>query len=67
MSRLPKQYRVWLTSWDLYDIWIDASSAEEAEAEAKRLFSCGSEDEFRHRDCGIEHVEIDHDHIEEAA
>ncbi len=66
MSHLVQHYRVYLTTWDLWETWVDAASEEEAEAEARRLFTDEGESAFRHRDCGIEHVEVD-DYAEESA
>lgn len=54
MSKQLGHYRVSLVHWDVWEIWLDASSEEEAEAEAKRLFDDGQEDQFRHRDCGYD-------------
>lgn len=59
MSRLLQHYRVRLTTWDLWETWVDATSPEEAEAEAQRLFEAMAKDEFRHRDCGIEYAEAE--------
>lgn len=67
MTRQLTHYRVYLTTWDLYEVWLDAASPEEANAEARRLCNAGRSDEFRHRDCGIEHVEVELYDTEEAA
>lgn len=59
MSRLTQHYRVRLSTWDLWEIWLDATSPEEAEAEAKRIFTETGEDEFRHRECGFDGADVE--------
>lgn len=55
----PKEYSVRLTAWDEWQIWLEAGSAEEAETEALRLLSEEGDASFKHRGCGIDHIEAE--------
>lgn len=54
-----KEYSVRLIAWDEWQIWLQASSAEDAEAEALRIFGEEGDGDFKHRGCGIDHVEVE--------
>lgn len=54
-----KEYSVRLIAWDEWQIWLMANSAEEAEAEALRILSEEGEGDFKHRGCGIDHIEAE--------
>jgi hypothetical protein len=57
-SLTKKEYRVSLVAWDAYQTWITASSPAAAERKARALFAT-DEGAFKHRDCGIESIEVE--------
>ena len=57
MSAPLNSYRVTLTEWNVWEICIDARSQSKAEAKARRILCEEGDGPFKHRNCGIEHVE----------
>lgn len=59
MSAPLTSYSVRLTSWDCWQIILDAESVEAAEAEALRIFSEEGDVDFKHRGCGVDGIEVE--------
>lgn len=59
LNEVLKGYSIRLIAWDEWQIWLHASSAEDAEAEALRILSEEGDSDFKHRGCGIDHVEVE--------
>lgn len=47
-----REYRVFLHTWDVYDVVIEATSKEEALAKAEALYESSGCDAFDYRDNG---------------
>lgn len=59
MSDTLASFSIRLTSWDCWQIILDAESAEAAEAEALRIFSEDGGADFKHRGCGVDGIEVE--------
>lgn len=57
MSAPLNSYRVTLTEWNVWEIVLEATSDNEAEAEAERVLCEEGDGPFKHRNCGIEYIE----------
>jgi hypothetical protein len=57
MSAPLNSYLVTLTEWNVWEICIEATSQERAEAKAQRLLCEEGDGPFKHRNCGIEDIE----------
>lgn len=56
MSAPLNTYRVSLSSWDVWEISIDAATEDDAIAEALRRYNADGSQDFRHRNCGVEDI-----------
>ena len=57
MSAPLNNYLVTLTEWNVWEICIEAKSQKAAELKAQRLLCEECDGPFKHRNCGIEHIE----------
>ena len=51
-------YCVQLTAWDAMEIWIEASSEDQAIELALDKWNLGHDDAFKHRSCGVDDIGI---------
>lgn len=60
MSALPpRQFRVFLHTWDVYDVTVEAASGEEALAKAEALYNAEGTEAFDHFHCGNDGFQLE--------
>tara|TARA_R110000787_G_scaffold31706_4_gene83965 strand:+ start:180 stop:401 length:222 start_codon:yes stop_codon:yes gene_type:complete len=53
-----QEFRVQLTTWELYEIWVKAADAETARKDAEHMWHELGPEAFRFRDNGLDDVTV---------